>query len=126
MADNGKRDGMDRAERHADEHWWQCMLECGLAVAERKPWFYTDDIVKLCASRHPNATTHEQRAIGPLMRALARAGVCERTGDFVPSTQRQNHSRPMQVWWSLVYKGPAVRRKPRYRRLLDPRQLGLF
>jgi hypothetical protein len=24
----GKQEGMDRAERHADPHWWQCMMEC--------------------------------------------------------------------------------------------------
>jgi hypothetical protein len=122
---DGKRDGMDRAERHADPHWWQCMLECGKIVAERKPYFNTDDIVQLRQRLHPNATTHEHRAIGPLMAALARLGYCERTDDWVESQQSSCHSRPMRVWFSMIYRGPAVRR-PTRRRPLDPRQIPLF
>jgi hypothetical protein len=121
----GKREGMDRAERHADPHWWAAMLESGKEVALRKPFFFTDDIVKYCSEHHPNATTHEHRAIGPLMRELARMEVCEPTQDWVPSSQKQNHKRPMQVWWSLIYRGSVAPRKPRRYKSLDPRQLKL-
>lgn len=116
----GKRDGMNRAERNADPHWKRCMLESGVQVAYRKQYFFTDDIVKWCEERHPNASTHEHRAIGPIMRTLAHAEVCQATDDWVPSSQAQNHSRPMRVWWSLVYKGVQLRPKPRKRKLLDP------
>jgi hypothetical protein len=118
----GKRDGMDRAERNADQHWWACMLESGREVALRKQYFSTDDIVAYCREHHPNATTHEHRAMGPLMRELARMEVCVQTQDWAPSSQGQNHSRPLRVWWSLIYRGPA-RPPPRHRKLLDPRQL---
>lgn len=123
-----KQEAMDRAERHANAHWWICMLQSGREVALRKPYFFTDDIVAWCQQHHPNASTHEQRAIGPLMRALARAEVCTATQDWVQSTQKQNHRRPMQVWWSLIYRGRRGRpptAKPRWRRPLDPRQLTL-
>jgi hypothetical protein len=118
---DGKRDGMSRAEQHSDPHWWQCMLECGKEVAERKPYFITDDVVLLCRQRHPNASTHEQRALGPLMSQMCRLGYCERTQDWVESMQPQCHRRPMRVWFSLIYQGPPVA-KPRSRKLLDPRQ----
>ena len=122
---DGKRDGMERARRHADPHWWQCMLECGRLVAEQKQYFITDDLVGLAGSRHPNATTHEHRAIGPLMHQMVRLGYCTPTDDWVESRQRSNHARPMRVWWSHIYRGPA-RRKPPKRRGLDPRQLDMF
>ena len=125
MSDPGKRDGMGRAERHADPHWWQCMLQCGKLVAERKPYFITDDIEFLRRKLHPNATTHEHRAVGPLMAALARLDYCEATDDWVESQQLTNHSRPMRVWLSKIYRGPTIQRPPR-RRLLDPRQISFF
>jgi hypothetical protein len=121
---DGKREGMDRAERHADPYWWSCMLESGREVALRMAYFNTDNVVRHCREHHPNATTHEPRAIGPLMRELARLGVCERTADTADSTQAQNHKRPMRTWWSLIYRGPVVR-KPRRHKPLDPRQLKL-
>jgi hypothetical protein len=120
---DGKREGMARAERSADPYWWSCMLESGREIALRKPYFFTDDVVGWCKEHHPNATTHEQRAIGPLMREMARREICEPTQDWVQSSQRQNHRRPMQVWWSLIYRGPGPRAKPRRHKPLDPRQL---
>jgi hypothetical protein len=116
----GKRDGMDCAERAADAQWWQCMLEAAHAVAKRKPYLFTDDIVRLCRERHPGVFTHENRAIGPLMRACCRLGYFEPTQDWVESTQRQCHRRPMRVWHSLLF--PGVHRKPRKRQINDPRQ----
>jgi len=119
--EEGKRDGMRCAAKNADPHWWRCMLESGVQVAVRKPFFFTADIVTWCRDHHPNASTHEHRAIGPLMNVLARNEVCQATQDWVPSSQAQNHSRPMRVWWSLIYKGVQLRPKPRVRKLLDPR-----
>lgn len=121
----GKRDGMARARRHADPHWWQSMLECGKQIAEAQPYFYSDDVVLLCQKLHPNAGTHEPRAIGPLMTKLARLGYCVKTQDTAPPRVPQCHGRPKSVWWSQIYRGPILRRKPRHRRLLDPRQLDL-
>ena len=119
--ESGKRDGMGRAARHADPHWWRCMLECGKLVAENKPYFWVDDVKALCRARHPNAATHEYRASGPIMSALARLGYCERTPDFADSSQPQNHSCPRRVWRSLIYRGGPVKR-PRRPKPVDPRQ----
>jgi hypothetical protein len=119
-----KRDGMDRAERHAEPYWWQCMLEAAKAVAQRKPYFFSDDVVRWCREHHPNVTTHEPRAIGPLLREACRLGYAEKTQDYVPSEQRQCHSRPMLVWYSLIYTGPRMKR-PRKRKINDPRQIKL-
>jgi hypothetical protein len=124
MTDDGKRDGMDRAERHADPHWKRCMLESAKAVAERKPFFDSEDVVRWCQQHHPNATTHEQRAIGPLMRSAAALGYCVVTDHWNKSTLPQNHRRPMMAWYSLIYRGPT-RRPLRRVRPVDPRQFSL-
>ena len=124
--EQGKKEGMDRAEEHADPHWWRCMLESAKIVAEGKPFFITDDIVLLCAKNHPNATTHEYRANGPLMREACKLGYCEKTQDWVESTQAQCHRRPMRIWYSLIYRGPSPRPRPKKRRINDPRQMELM
>jgi len=120
----GKRLGMARVYRAADPHWKQCMIECAKEVAQRKPIFITDDIVELCRDKHPNATTHEKRAIGPLMREVCRLGYCIPTQDWVQSAQAQCHRRPMLVWYSLIFRGWSYPR-PRRRKLHDPRQIAM-
>jgi hypothetical protein len=117
----GKRDGMDRAQLNADEYWWQCMVECAKAVARHKPYLLTDDVVRLCKERHPNLFTHEPRAMGPVMREGARLGYFTKTQDWVESTQKQCHRRPMRIWFSLICGG-VKRKPPRKRKINDPRQ----
>src|SRR5215471_15159085 len=121
----GKRDGMERAERHADEHWVRCMKEAGKIVALGKPFFTSDDVVDLCAKMHPNASTHEGRATGPIMGNMARQEWCVQTQDFVRSRRKSCHATPRVVYFSLIYRGPPVPR-PRRRRIIDPRQFDLL
>lgn len=116
---------MARAAQAADSHWWQCMLEAGKAVAERKPYFNADDLLAWMHRHHPNATTHELRATGPLMSAIGRLGYGVPTQDFVPSRQKACHATPRRVWYSLIYRGPRVPR-PRKRKPHDPRQYELL
>jgi hypothetical protein len=125
MGDDGKQDGMGRAQRHADPYWWACMLESAKLAAERKPYLNADDVVRMCRERHPNVTTHENRANGPLMRTACQMGYFIPTDDWVVSGQRQNHKRPMMVWYSLIYKGVRVARPRRRPSVTDPRQYSM-
>lgn len=102
---DGKRDGMDRAERHADPHWWQCMLEAVKATAIEMLYFNTDDVTRRCQKDHPNASTHEKRAIGPLMKEACRLEYCEPTRSWKESTWAACHKRPKRTWTSLLYQG---------------------
>ena len=121
--EEGKREGMDRAKRHADPHWWQCMIESTRAICRQQPYFNADDVVAMCRTNHPNASTHERRAVGPVIRDAARLGHCEPTDQWTPSTQPQCHKRPMRTWYSLTYSGAHPVPRPPRRKLLDPRKL---
>ena len=121
--DDGKRDGMRRAEEHADPHWKACMLQCAELVARAKPIFDSEDVKRLCQKLHPNATTHEMKAIGPLMRSLIKPGIALPFVDnFNKSTWAACHRRPMQAWRSMIYDGPQPQPAKRRKKGPDPRQ----
>jgi hypothetical protein len=117
-----KADGMDRAERHADPHWMRTMLILGVEVAKRRPKFIAPDIERMRRELHPNVTTHEPRAMGPVMTNLHSLGVCEPTDEFKGSGHKSDHNNLSRIWASKIYEGP-VRVG---RRLIDPRQLELL
>lgn len=115
-----RRRGMRNAAQAADPVWWAYMLALVLEVAKRKPYLFTDDIERLRSERG-GPTTHENRAIGPLMIAAKKNGWISPVDHWAQSSQVVNHRRHMRVWYSHLYTGPAVR-KPRPRKVIDPRQ----
>ena len=117
-----KEDGMARAEKHADPHWTRTMLILGVEVAKRKQRFIAPDIERLRREQHPNVTTHEPRAMGPLMMELHRLRVCDPTDEFKGSGHKSDHNNLSRIWVSKIYEGP-------YRvghRVIDPNQLDLL
>lgn len=97
---------MARADRGADLHWKACMLASGVMVARSLPYFTTDEVVAYCKEHHPNATTHELRAIGPVMQRLAGDGACAKTEHYRESSHEPCNQRPKLVWQSLIYETP--------------------
>jgi hypothetical protein len=116
-------DSIARAWRAANPDWRAWMYERIVEVARKKPYFITDDMERLRTLRQ-GPSTHENRAIGPLMLQAQRDKICLPTDDWVQSAQRVNHRRWMRVWYSLVYEGPRFRR-PRRRKIIDPRQFDI-
>jgi hypothetical protein len=116
---SARDEAMARARRAANPEWVRWWSEATIEVARKKPYFTTDDIERLRSYRQ-GPRTHENRAIGPLMRDAMKNGVCLPTEDWVQSGQRVNHRRPMRVWFSLIYQGPKHRY--RRRRVIDPNQ----
>lgn len=109
------REGMDRVALGANPEWWRYMMELIIEVAQRKPFLYTNDIEELRRERG-GPETHEQRAIGPLMKAAQDVRIIAKTHHLVPGRWDK------RVWFSLIYKGPDKRRRPRIRTVIDPRQ----
>jgi hypothetical protein len=121
--DRDKEEGMERARRAAAPAWRTWFAQAIVEVAKKKPFFTTDDVERLRIHR-AGPTTHEYRAIGPLMLEAARNGVCAATDDWAESRRRVNHRRPLRVWQSLIYRGPAVPRRRRPKPV-DPNQFTL-
>jgi len=98
----GKDDGMDRADRHANEAWKQAADEAVLRTAKEQPKLTTDDMLQRMP---PGVKTHEMRALGPVMLRAAKNGWIEKSlNPYRMSTRKINHRRPLQVWDSLLFK----------------------
>jgi len=105
LADAQRTDALQRVDEHADPDWRDVADRCVRAVALRCETFTTDEVIDELA-KHPAITTHEPRALGPVMMRAARNNVIVATDRFIKSTAVSRHRAPKQVWRSLVYKRP--------------------
>ena len=102
----GMEAGMSRAEEHADEHWKLAAQSAVMAAAQTLEKLTTDDVVPLI---DPGASTHEMRALGPVMMQAKRDGWIEKAYEL-PRPSARRHMAPLTVWRSLLFKGRACLR----------------
>jgi hypothetical protein len=72
-----------------------------IVVASENREFTTDALWKAGLEEAPGSN----RALGPVMKAAAKAGVIADTGRYVPTTKAQSHAQPIRVWRSLIFEG---------------------
>jgi len=106
-AEAAKKAAMEQVEENANERWKLFMTQLAIQQLTIKRRITTDDLrdAYLMSDVADKPTTHELRALGPLMRGLARMGYCHKAVEFVPSIRRSRHNGPMQVWISDIYRG---------------------
>ncbi len=97
----GDKAAVDSVGRHANSDWIAAAEFYGRLVARSHPTLTSLDVIDRIPAYF---STSEPRALGAVMRSLARAGVIKRTDSFVQSNLRRNHNRPVRVWRSLVLK----------------------
>lgn len=95
-------EAMRRVEDNADVDWAAYMERCIARIAKTMPLFTSDDVFELAASNNNAPTTHEPRALGPLMVRAAKSGLCAATETFRQSVRRSRHAAPLRVWRSLI------------------------
>jgi hypothetical protein len=94
-----KRLGMARVERHADPEWLKAADECVKLVAGLGADFTTDDVYELMEIRYPFVSTHDDRAMGPVIKNVAKQGWIEKAPVMpVKSRRRTLHASPITVW----------------------------
>lgn len=94
-------DAIQRVGEHAHPEWLAEARDAVYVVALRLPQFTTDDVWD--AMQDVEVTTHEPRALGAVMRAAAKEGICAPSLGYVNSRRRACHLRPLRVWKSLIY-----------------------
>jgi len=98
-AERARDEAVARAGAHADRHWKQQAKQAVLWLAHHRDEFTSDDVWRLLEGR---AVTHEPRALGSVLRSMAKAGVISKSDRVVNSRRAECHARPVAVWLSAV------------------------
>lgn len=93
-----------RARANAHAEWRRLAYQAGIALARERDTFTSLDVTHYLLVHHPDATTHEPRALGAVMRDLARDGAISPTHEWIPSQLPGNHNRPVRVWSSELFE----------------------
>ena len=102
-----KREAMDQVEAAALMSWKMAAQTAIRDLAHNNQEFVADDVWGLLQRRGVPAP-REPRALGPMMKLAAMAGVIEWTGVHKQSRQSLNHQRPVVIWKSHVYRPKPV------------------
>lgn len=108
-AERAKQAGMDQVEANANEVWIEYMADLVWDVCRARRQFTVDDVFDLYeAAPSGKPTTHELRAMGPVMNRVAKEGLCEKANVAAqPSRRASLHASPRTVWNSLIYEGTS-------------------
>jgi hypothetical protein len=89
-----------KAYRNAAGEWKRAARIAVKSIARETSEFTTRE-VRARLSQY-GVSTHEDRALGAIMRSAAKQGVIEKTDRTVKSGERINHNRDLRVWRSLI------------------------
>jgi hypothetical protein len=97
-------EAIERVDRHADMDWKDAALDAVYRLAQSAPTFTAEAAVALIPDGY---STHEGRAMGPVMRRAQAAGWCEPTDHTVSSQNAAHHKGIKRVWRSRLYPTSA-------------------
>lgn len=100
-AQEAKVEAVARVESHANARWLTTARQAVGWLALTQPSFTTDDVWRVLAGR--DASTHEPRALGAVMKQAARLGYCTASETWQQSARSDCHGRPVRVWTSLLF-----------------------
>ena len=102
-AEAAQRRAVDRAETRARIRFMDVAIDGGIWLANQGEPFTSGDLRDAIARNYPGVEAPDDRALGAVMRKLAKARVIEPTGRYVPSGRASNHNRPMREWRGRKY-----------------------
>ena len=103
--DNGKVDGMQRADDSANSEWKAAALKSVHHRATHCDHVTANDVFSDLELL--GLFTHENRALGSVFQKAARMQWIAKTNTTVASTRSTRHSGDVRVWRSLICKVPA-------------------
>jgi hypothetical protein len=95
-----REEGINRADKHANEQWKDVALDAVRKTARELRFFVADEVWKRMPA---TAKTHENRALGAVMRKAAGFGWIKATDRFRTTEQKKSHRRPIREWESQIH-----------------------
>ena len=96
-------EAIERTDRNAQREFRRLAYRAGEYLASREAEFDSAMLRDLLREKYPEVRTHDDRALGAIMRQLSRDGVIERTDRTRKSGRKRNHNRDLRVWRSLRF-----------------------
>jgi len=97
-AEEEREEAIDRVDAHVEARFRHLAYEAGVWLASKLDTLTANDVRDTLRKYYPDVTTHDDRALGPVMRRLASDGVIVNTGTVVNSDRVRNHSRRISLW----------------------------
>jgi hypothetical protein len=100
-AAQARDEAMAQVDAGADEKWKEgviLVIEEICRVLGFGKTFTTDQVWEGMELVFPEVTTHEPRAMGPMMAKAAKMGLITKTDRVVDSERVECHARPVAVW----------------------------
>ena len=91
---------MEQVDENADDDWKEVAFSVVIEVARVKAEFTVDDVQEQLANLA--VSTHEGRAMGPVILRAVREKIIVSTGIHRPSRQVKCHANPTTLWRSLI------------------------
>ena len=102
-ATKAREEAIAQVGLNADCAWKDIALQVVADVAEEWAEFTTDEVLERLADK--TVSTHEMRALGPVMMAAQKAGIIMPSDTFVKSKAVSRHCAPKRVWRSCRFAG---------------------
>ena len=96
---------INQVQRNADADWFTEAVEAVRWISEITLYFTTDDVWEYLKMTSPELSTHDNRAMGAVMKFCQKKKFVEPTDDYWQSKRPQAHARPIRVWKSIIYYG---------------------
>ncbi len=97
-----KAEGIEASFYHADTDWKRAAAARVFWLAQNRREFTADDVIEHLDAE--GITTGNNSALGAIMRAAQRMGIIENSGLFKESRRPVQHSKPLRIWRSNIYK----------------------
>ena len=92
-------EGIDRVEENAEGEWMNLAVGFVWCLSHDHVYINTDQVWDLLEGE---IETHDNRAMGVVMRKAQAEGFIEPTDRVIKSTRAVCHSRPIRVWRSKL------------------------
>lgn len=106
-AQAAKQEAVGRVAMHANPEWVQMAFQGVETLARIHAEFTTDNLWQFMETLGRGVSTHEPRALGPVMIAAQKRHWIAPTGRYEQSRRPACHLRPIAIWKSLIYRRDA-------------------
>lgn len=89
-----------QVEANASQQWFEVALDSVRQIALENKYLTTDDVWCYLKKYWGELSTHNNSAMGAVMRTAAKRGIVTGTDRFLESRRPSSHARPIRIWKS--------------------------